>query len=160
MLQMKNIRKIDRTETIQTHALEDFSLNVDAGEFNDWYGQRNWSKTAVVRTMSRIDEPAPGAVLESGAHTVAGIAYAGSRGIRRVEYSFDDGQTWHIATLSESTVGQDRWVAWRGTFDLPPGKGATIAARATDGTGALQTEAFSLPEPEGGTGWPRIAVRA
>src|SRR5215831_5705436 len=26
-------------------------------EFLDWYGQRNWSKDAVVRTMSRIDSP-------------------------------------------------------------------------------------------------------
>jgi len=113
-----------------------------------------------VRTMSRIDVPAPGAVLDAGTHSVAGIAYAGSRGVRRVEYSADEGQTWHIATLSESTVGQDRWVAWHGTFDLAPGAAATIAARATDGTGALQTEAFSLPEPDGGTGWPRIALRA
>ena len=35
-------------------------------EFVDWYGQRNWSKTAVVRTMSRIDQPAPGATLPAG----------------------------------------------------------------------------------------------
>ena len=30
-------------------------------EFLDWYGQRNWSKDALVRTMSRIDTPGPGA---------------------------------------------------------------------------------------------------
>jgi DMSO/TMAO reductase YedYZ molybdopterin-dependent catalytic subunit len=129
-------------------------------EFNDWYGQRNWSKTALVQTMSRIDAPAPDAALDSGTHTVAGIAYAGSRGIQRAEYSLDGGKTWLTATLSESTHGDDRLVAWRGAFELAPGNAASILARATDGTGAIQTQPFSLPEPAGGTGWPSIAVRA
>jgi DMSO/TMAO reductase YedYZ molybdopterin-dependent catalytic subunit len=135
-------------------------LRVMRREFNDWYGQRNWSKTAIVQTMSRIDAPAPNAVLAPGAHSVAGIAFAASRGIQGVEYSLDDGETWRTATLSKSATGKDHWFAWQGTFDLPAGSEATIVARATDGTGAVQTEAFSLPEPDGGTGWPRITVRA
>jgi hypothetical protein len=39
-----------------------------------------------------------------------------------------------------------------------PGAKVTLMARATDGTGAVQEEAFTLPEPDGGTGWPRIEV--
>ena len=31
MLTMRNIKKIYRTDTIETHALADFSLHVDAG---------------------------------------------------------------------------------------------------------------------------------
>jgi DMSO/TMAO reductase YedYZ molybdopterin-dependent catalytic subunit len=129
-------------------------------DFNDWYGQRNWSKTAIVQTMSRIDSPAPDAVLPPGTQTVAGIAFAGSRGIQRVEYSLDDGTSWRSATLSVSDASQNRWVAWQGTFDLAPGSEVRIVARATDGAGGLQTEAFSLPEPDGGTGWPHSVVRA
>ena len=33
MLQMKNVSKIYRTDTVETHALREFSLVVDEGEF-------------------------------------------------------------------------------------------------------------------------------
>jgi DMSO/TMAO reductase YedYZ molybdopterin-dependent catalytic subunit len=135
-------------------------MRVMRREVNDWYGQRNWSKTAIVQTMSRIDAPAPDAVLTPGTASVAGIAFAGTRGIQGVEYSLDDGKTWRNAILSKSAPGKDHWFAWQGTFDLAAGSETSITARATDGTGAVQTEEFSLPEPDGGTGWPRIAVRA
>ncbi|MCA1648380.1 MAG: molybdopterin-dependent oxidoreductase, partial [Chloroflexi bacterium] len=70
-------------------------------EFSDWYGQRNWSKTAIVQTMSRIDQPAPDAILPPGTHQATGIAYAGSRDIARVEFRTDDGTTWQTATLAD-----------------------------------------------------------
>src|SRR6185436_9854525 len=55
-------------------------------DFDDWYGQRSWSKQAIVKTMTRIDTPRPNAELPPGQHRIAGIAYAGDRGIQRVEY--------------------------------------------------------------------------
>ena len=128
-------------------------------EFTDWYGQRNWSKTGIVRTMSRIDTPAPGATLPGGATTVAGIAYAGARGVQGVEYSADGGSSWHAARILDPAPGQDRWVRWQGEFTLASGATVKLVARATDGTGALQVEPFSLPEPDGGTGWPSVEVQ-
>jgi DMSO/TMAO reductase YedYZ molybdopterin-dependent catalytic subunit len=130
-------------------------------EFVDWYGQRQWSKTGLVRTMTRIDEPAVGAVLPAGSVRVAGVAYAGNRGIQRVEVSADGGGTWTTAELLDPPAeGEDRWVRWQSEFDLPPKQSATVLARSTDGTGALQMEAFSLPQPDGGTGWPSVQVRS
>jgi DMSO/TMAO reductase YedYZ molybdopterin-dependent catalytic subunit len=130
-------------------------------ELLDWYGQRNWSKTGLVRTMCRIDEPAPGAALDVGTHRIAGLAYAGSRGIQQVEVSADGGQTWRPAELIGRVVpGQDRWARWQGQFTLEPGQAITLVARATDGTGEVQTEDFSLPQPDGGTGWPSLEVQA
>ena len=32
-------------------------------------------------------------------------------------------------------------------------------ARATDGTGQVQPEPFSLPQPDGGAGWCAVDVR-
>ncbi len=115
---------------------------------------------SLVGTMCRINIPAPAAILAPGEHILAGIAYAGSRGIQRVEFSMNDGESWDVAALSQSVGRQDRWVAWHAGFSLTPGTDATFVARATDGMSELQTEGFSLPEPEGGAGWLRLAVRA
>lgn len=131
-----------------------------ASEFVDWYGQRNWSKTAIVKTMSRIDVPADGARLAAGPQRIAGIAYAGDRGIRAVEFSVDDGKSWQVASFVEPPIGRDVWVRWQGTFDLPAGQQLALTCRATDGTGEVQTEVFSLPQPDGGSGYHAIAVQS
>jgi molybdenum-dependent oxidoreductase-like protein len=108
--------------------------------------------------MSRIDSPAPGAPLAAGKNTISGVAYAGTRGIKRVEFSADDGDTWTEAAIVEAPLGSDAWVRWRGTFEYTPGEQARLKARATDGTDTVQDEAFTLPQPDGGTGWPHVEV--
>jgi DMSO/TMAO reductase YedYZ molybdopterin-dependent catalytic subunit len=128
-------------------------------EFLDWYGQRSWSRDGVVKTMSRIDVPIDGALLAAGPQHIAGIAYAGSRGIALVEYSADSGATWHLANLLEA-ASPNRWVRWQGEFELQPGASINLVARATDRVGNLQVQAFSLPQPDGGTGWPSLEVHA
>jgi DMSO/TMAO reductase YedYZ molybdopterin-dependent catalytic subunit len=127
-------------------------------EFLDWYAQRNWSKDAIVRTMSRIDSPAPAGSVNPGQNTVSGVAYAGLRGIKRVEFSSDGGQTWRDAEFVEPAAGQDTWLRWRGSFSYATGTPVTLVARATDGVGDVQDEAFALPEPNGGTGWQHVAI--
>jgi hypothetical protein len=130
-------------------------------EFLDWYGQRQWSEQGLVRTMCRIDTPAPGARLAPGPNTLAGVAYAGRRGIQQVEVSSDGGESWQRADLLDAPApGQDRWVRWQASVTLAPGATTTLLARATDGSGELQAEAFSLPQPDGGSGWPSLAVQA
>jgi DMSO/TMAO reductase YedYZ molybdopterin-dependent catalytic subunit len=127
-------------------------------EFLDWYAQRNWSKEAIVRTMTRIDAPAPGTRLQPGSNTLSGVSYAGTRGIQRVEYSWDGGETWQDAKFLEPPAGQDAWVRWQATFPYTVGTPVTLVARATDGTGQVQDEAFTLPEPDGGAGWPHLQL--
>jgi DMSO/TMAO reductase YedYZ molybdopterin-dependent catalytic subunit len=129
-------------------------------EFTDWYGQRQWSKEGIVKTMTRIDTPARDAELPPGEHRIAGIAYAGDRGIVQVEFSADDGMTWQIAKLQEPAPGQDAWVRWEGQFTLQPEAELTLVSRATDGTGEVQSEAFTLPQPDGSSGWHHVMVRA
>jgi DMSO/TMAO reductase YedYZ molybdopterin-dependent catalytic subunit len=129
-------------------------------EFVDWYGQRSWSREATVKTMARIDIPAPDARLAPGQQRIAGIAYAGDRGIQMVEYSADGGDTWEIADPIEELPGEDVWLRWEGQFMLALGAQATLIARTTDGTGTLQPEPFSLAQPDGASGWNSITVRA
>jgi len=128
-------------------------------QFVDWYGQRNWSRDAIVNTMSRIDVPSAGVQIPAGPQTIAGIAYAGARGISNVEFSADGGASWQAASPIEQQPGRDSWVRWQGSFNLAPGQTAQLVVRATDGSGVLQTDQFSLPQPNGGTGWHSITVR-
>jgi DMSO/TMAO reductase YedYZ molybdopterin-dependent catalytic subunit len=129
-------------------------------DFVDWYGQRNWTRDAVINTMSRIDLPTRDAELSPGRYNIAGIAYAGTRRIRLVEFSTDGGESWQRADFVEPPIGHDVWVRWIGEFTLERDARLTLVARATDGTGMLQTEAFVLPQPDGSSGWPSLDVRA
>ena len=128
-------------------------------EIVDWYGQRSWSREARVKTMTRIDVPARDAHLPAGAQRIAGVAYAGDRGIQKVEFSADSRQTWQTAELTEPAAGRDAWVRWQGSFTIAAGAEATLVARATDGSGALQPEPFGLAQPDGAAGWNTITVR-
>ena len=125
----------------------------------DWYGERNWTKEALVHTMTRIDVPANSS-LAVGEYHIAGIAYAGDRGISQVEFSRDGGNTWTTAQLLEPQVGRDTWVRWLGEFTLGAGEVRTLVARTTDNQGVAQPEGFSLPQPNGSTGWPSTEVSA
>jgi len=126
----------------------------------DWYGQRNWTRHAVVKTMTRIDVPARDAELPAGTHRIAGIAYAGDRGIQKVEISVDGGADWRLAEIVDQPHGRDVWVRWESSFTLPAATTLTLMARATDGAGELQIQPFSLPQPDGSTGWHSLDVRA
>ncbi|MDE3075766.1 MAG: molybdopterin-dependent oxidoreductase [Chloroflexota bacterium] len=134
-------------------------LKVMTVPFVDWYGQRNWNQEGIVRTMARIDVPANGSTIQAEKSQIAGIAYAGGRGIAKVESSADRGRTWRQATL-EPALGKDTFVRWESTFAPAAGQTTTLICRATDGTGQLQPNQFSLPQPNGGSGWHSIDVRA
>jgi DMSO/TMAO reductase YedYZ molybdopterin-dependent catalytic subunit len=129
-------------------------------EYAGWYEQRNWNPVGIVKTMARIDTPADGASLPPGDQLVAGIAYAGNRGVQLVEISLDNGTTWQPATFLEPMADEDTMVRWRTTFSMPSSGGLNITVRATDGTGAVQTDQFVLPQPDGASGQDTITVNA
>jgi DMSO/TMAO reductase YedYZ molybdopterin-dependent catalytic subunit len=129
-------------------------------EYAGWYEQRNWNKDGIVKTMARIDVPADGATLVAGQQRVAGIAYAGDRGVSIVELSSDDGATWVAASFIEPMPGRDAMVRWESTFVVPPTGTVSLTVRATDGSGVVQTEEFQLPQPDGASGRDSITVSA
>lgn len=124
----------------------------------DWYQQRGWTRDGIVKTMSRIDLPVDGASLPPGQQRVAGIAYAGDRGINQVEISADGGSTWRTASILEPPAGQDTIVRWEAMFPMA-GSPCTLVVRATDGTGVVQPDDFGLPAPDGGWGQDSITVQ-
>jgi len=124
----------------------------------DWYGQRNWNTEGIVHTMTRVDLPAPSASVPAGNQRLAGIAYAADRGVSKVEYSADGGQTWATARILEPQPGPDAWVRWEGVFTVTAGATVELVARATDGRGVLQEEASTPTYPDGATGWHHLTV--
>ncbi len=125
---------------------------------------RGWNQQAVVRTMSRVDFPLPGATVPVGApFDVYGIAFSGDRAVLRVEVSPEGGAKWQAAELEDAALaplGPLTWVPWRAQISLSKAGPTTILVRATDGTGATQEGRETPPLPSGATGWHRIEVVA
>jgi len=55
MLEMSHIKKVYRTESIETHALEDLSLSVGAGEFVSVTGPSGSGKTTFLNVAGLLD---------------------------------------------------------------------------------------------------------
>ena len=126
-------------------------IDVVTGDFLGYWMQRGWSDIATYNTHVRIDAPR-GPVSRGATVDVAGIAFAGSRGVRRVEVSTDGGTTWSEATL-ERAVGRHTWLRWRYSWTPSTTGRVRIVARATDGDGQVQTPVQRPPFPSGSTGY-------
>jgi hypothetical protein len=124
-------------------------------DFDGYWIPRGWSKEAPVKTQSRIDVPPNGSHFPAGTLPIAGVAWAPTRGITRVEVRVDDGP-WQEARIGGSS-GPDTWVQWVLPWDATPGA-HTVAVRATDGRGEVQTEDLQRPDPDGATGHHTIEV--
>jgi DMSO/TMAO reductase YedYZ molybdopterin-dependent catalytic subunit len=116
---------------------------------------RGWAKEGPIKTQSRIDVPRPGTSVPAGPTPVAGVAWAPTRAIERVEVRIDDGP-WQPTRLSGALSG-DTWVQWLHTWDATPGR-HRLEVRATDGTGEIQTADVAPPAPSGATGHHTISV--
>ena len=115
-----------------------------------------WSAKAPIKTGSRIDVPRSGSRVDAGPVSIGGVAWAQHRGIKAVEVRIDDGP-WQPAELGDA-YSNDSWRLWTFRWQATPGS-HTVTARATDSTGAVQTEQQAPPAPDGATGWPTISVQ-
>ena len=116
---------------------------------------RGWAQLAPVKTQSRIDVPRDGQQLTAGTQKIAGVAWAQHRGVDGVEVKVDDGP-WQQARLA-TDVSDDAWRQWVIDWDATTGE-HTIAVRATDKTGATQTDERTPVAPDGATGHHTITV--
>jgi len=89
---------------------------------------------------------------------VAGIAFAGDRGIAKVEVSTDGGVTWKSASIKDP-LSKYTWVLWTAGFTPATAQGNyRIVVRATDKTGKVQTAEVRPPFPDGATGYHMINI--
>ncbi len=117
-----------------------------------YWVRRSWDEVARVRAASVVDTVATADVYEQDGATlvpVGGIAWAGARGITRVEVRVDEGD-WQEAQL-RSPISEKTWVLWRYDWAFTPGD-HTFSVRCVDGNGEPQIELEEGVRPSGATG--------
>ncbi len=119
-----------------------------------YWVQQGWSQDAYVKVNSAFRvQTKDGAALALG-----GWAYAGNRGISKVEFSPDGGKTWLPAAVKEP-LGENTWQFWSAMWTPPRPGEHTVKVRATDGKGMLQPEEPKATLPDGGQGYHTVRVR-
>src|SRR5215207_2040691 len=149
----KNVKWVTRIEVV----------DYDAKGF---YEQQGWGPNFVIPTRSDIFGPrwvrrrGDSFVEPFAAGKMAiirGRAFAGDRGIQKVEFSADDGQTWRGVRIDY--LGTDlTWTFWSADWlPVEPGE-YTLVSRATDGTGTPQPSETRGIVPQGATGYHRVVA--
>lgn len=142
---MKNVKWLQEIEVVPS-------------DYQGYWQERGWSDVATVKTASRIDVAGDGGTATAGGETwVAGVAWAGARGISKVEVSADGGSNWDEAILKRP-LSPYSWRQWAYRW-TPDGTGdATVMCRATDGDGATQSAETTPPHPDGAAGFHSVTV--
>jgi len=120
-----------------------------------YWTQRQWATDAPIKTSARIDTPVPLSTIPAGRTALGGVAWAQHRGVGRVEVQVDGGP-WQPAMLGPD-AGVDYWRQWYLPWDATSGQ-HTLAVRATDLTGAVQTDQRATPFPSGSSGIQQVVV--
>ena len=144
------------------------SIELVAEKYLGYWQVRGWINEAKYETGSFIVTPGTAQVADRfgiagasgvplGLTPIAGVAFAGDRGIKKVEVSTDGGSTWTLASVQDPLSGYT-WVLWTSDWNPPATGNYSIAVRATDGTGAVQTAVMAAPFPGGATGYAIVDV--
>jgi DMSO/TMAO reductase YedYZ molybdopterin-dependent catalytic subunit len=140
---MKNVKWLTTITAVDHH-------------YKGYWEVRGWDDVARVKTESRIDVPSSADSVHLPAK-LAGVAWAGDRGIVKVEVSDDGGSTWRPAVLKRE-LSPVAWRLW--ATDISPGKGPRrVLVRATDGTGEVQTSEPADPHPSGASGYDFVTFQ-
>lgn len=130
--------------------------------YRGYWQTRGWTNNAAVYTAAFIAMPASGSQVSLGQNggsiILAGYAYAGDRGISKVEVSVDGGKTWQAAQLKKP-LASNTWALWAFEWQSPSQGEQFVYARATDGSGQVQTPAVAGTFPNGATGYAAIGFR-
>lgn len=146
---IKNVKWVSRIEIV-------------ADDFKGFWQQRGWTDEGTIKTMSKFSVPVNNAEVDAARGVrLGGVAFAGNRGVSKVEISADGGAVWQEAAIqTDPPPTPQSWAVW--TLDwTPPGAGEyELRVRAWDGRGEMQTGEEKGVFPDGSSGHHRIKVVA
>ena len=135
--------------------------------YEGFWQRRGWANNAKYQTHSKIvfpgdalrnrfEELSTNAATTIGSKSpIAGVAFAGDRGISKVEVSTDGGNTWQSASIKDP-LSSNSWVLWALDW-IPQNKGKyNIVVRATDKSGNMQAAEIRDIYPNGATGYHSV----
>src|SRR5437660_1268488 len=131
-------------------------INIVADDFRGFWQNQGWDDAAPYQTESRIDVPRFRESIPVGPLSLAGVAYAGDRGIQSVEVSTDGGRTWQPAEVKPG-LSPYSWQLWRADVQVDR-SAKDVRVRATDGQGHPQTREVNPPFPSGATGYHTVTI--
>ena len=127
-------------------------IEVVADDEDGYWVTRGWDKIARAKATSVVDTVAVNNIITDGDQRrvpVGGIAYAGARGISKVEVRVDGGP-WQEAQL-RAPLSETTWVIWRYEWPFQAGD-HTFEVRCVDGQGNRQIEEEKSARPDGASG--------
>jgi DMSO/TMAO reductase YedYZ molybdopterin-dependent catalytic subunit len=133
------------------------SITVVDHEAGGYWEQQGWDHNAVIKTTARFDVPREGDIVKLGPVLLAGVAFAGTHGISKVELSTDAGRTWTEAPF-KAPLSPLTWVLWRAEW-TPAAEGPyDLRVRAADGSGTLQSAHSAPSYPSGSSGYHTVHI--
>jgi DMSO/TMAO reductase YedYZ molybdopterin-dependent catalytic subunit len=144
------------------------SIELVSEKYYGYWQVRGWANEAQYQTGSEIVTPGTAQVADrfgiggapnipAGMTPIAGVAFAGDRGVEKVEVSTDGGNTWMPASVKDP-LSEYTWVLWTANWNPPSTGHYSLAVRATDKTGRVQTAVMNAPFPSGATGYHIVDV--
>lgn len=89
---------------------------------------------------------------------IAGVAFAGDKGVSKVEVTVDGGNTWEEAKIKKPLSSSNTWALWATEWN-PQSEGKySVSVRATDGNGNVQQVGFQKPYPDGSSGYHMVGI--
>src|SRR5438445_257547 len=133
------------------------SIQLVDHESGGYWEMQGWDHNAVVKTTSRYDVPRDGDIVSLGTVSLSGVAFAGTRGVSKVEDSTDGGKSWTMADF-KAPLSPLTWVLWSAAW-TPGAEGSyELKVRATDGAGAVQEARDTPSYPSGAAGHHTIRI--
>jgi DMSO/TMAO reductase YedYZ molybdopterin-dependent catalytic subunit len=138
--------------------------------YEGYWQKKGWANNAQYNTHSYIVIPGNAPIRKNFRNLgsvnivvgeqipIAGVAFAGDRGVARIQVSTDDGATWKDARI-KSPLSPYSWVIWTTELDITNKTNYRIIVRATDKTGKIQTGEVREPFPSGATGYHTVDVQ-
>lgn len=136
-------------------------IEVTMATAKGFYESQGWGPNFIAPIRSRIDVPYNEMWIKvadaAKGVAVKGIAYAGDRGVSRVEFSSDDGENWDEAKI-EYPGTKLSWALWSFHWHPDEADDYTLVVRATDGEGKVQEYEENRAFTSGITGFHKIVI--